>query len=89
MFRSDALEPENKGVQAFAAVIALPSQEQLSPTGMCSVSRCCLWSFPAGYFQKLLKYTAACGGWSFSKLFFQPAVCIQPSWKGMIDVSGE
>lgn len=66
VFRSDALESENKGVQAFAIVIPLSSQEQwLFLSAACSSSRCCLWSYPAGYFQKLLKYTAACVGWSF------------------------
>lgn len=87
-FRSGALEPENKGVPAFAAVTALPSQEQLSPQ-VCALCPVLSWSFPAGCFQKLLQYTAAHGDWSVSNLFFQPAVCIQPSWKGMMDVGGQ
>lgn len=89
VFRTDALESENKGVQAFAIVIPLSAQEQwLFLSGACSSSRCCVWSYPAGYFQKLLKYTAACVGWSFLH-----AVCLQPScmpsWKGMMHMSGE
>lgn len=75
VFRTDALESENKGVQAFAIVIPLSAQEQwLFLSGACSSSRCCVWSYPAGYFQKLLKYTAACVGWSFFTCSLPPAL---------------
>lgn len=50
VFRTDALESENKGVQAFAIVIPLSAQEQwLFLSGACSSSRCVelsCWIFP-------------------------------------------
>lgn len=79
VFRSDALESEDKGVPAFAAVIPLSSQEQLFLSGASSTSvELSCWIFP----EAPEVHSCLC------KLEFLYAVCIQPSWKGMMGMSG-
>lgn len=84
VFRSDALESENKGVQAFAIVI-FPC---LFLSGVCSVQVLSLelscWIFP-----EAPVYTAACAGWSFYMQSASSPPACPHGGERMMDVSGE